>query len=178
MSDKLFLDLRDPNFEKKMQPLIEAINDESPLPCALLCAAYLDKCLKGMVETILIKGSETAKDLMKDDIGILGSLFSRARLLYLLGYLHRPLFENIQKIGQIRNAFAHHHEQLTFDSEDIIDLCGNLKIAEPFTIIGEMDDAAKQELDKQRSAPRSKFTHVTIISLLELIFISRALKSP
>ena len=48
---ELFIDVRNPtNLQLRLQPFIEAINHESPLPCALVCAAYVDKCLLGIIE--------------------------------------------------------------------------------------------------------------------------------
>jgi DNA-binding MltR family transcriptional regulator len=170
-ADKLFLDLRDPNFADKIQPLMDALDGESPLPCALIGGAYLDKCLKGMLETIFVKSSFADK-IMDQERGALGSLFSRARMLYLLGHIDRVTLDNILLVSQIRNDFAHSHEPLTFDSPDIADRCKKLTRRKPVRHFSDLDEAAKKRLKQDEAKPRSRFIFVVMSTVVELSIIA------
>ena len=175
MDDKLFLDLRDPKgASEKMQPLFDAVNGESPLPCALLCAAYIDKCLKGMLETIFIK-SQHAEKIIKIEAGVLGSLFARARLLYLMEKIDRVSLENISIIGQIRNLFAHEPEPLTFESPKIAKLCKDLAFRNPDVVISNLEPKGEEHLLRINNEPRNKFTTVAMTTVIFLLHASLAI---
>lgn len=122
-----FFDARDPEkCWQHIQPLFEAIEKEESLPCVLLCAAYIDSCLKGLLEKQFTQGGSIATEIL-DSKGFLGASYNRARLAYCLGLIDKPTFQNIDFIGQIRNLFAHSPAPVDFDDTEITDLCNKLK---------------------------------------------------
>jgi DNA-binding MltR family transcriptional regulator len=165
---KFFLDWRDPKAMEKLTTLHESVNGEHPLPCALVCAAYIDKCLAELIASRLKKG-ETAKKLLKSDSGLIGSLSNRAKFAYLLGIIDKPTFQDIELICEIRNMFAHSESPLDFDSKDIAKRCSELKTFTPIRLdIPELPKSAKAVIDKLNSGPRDRFVGTTfgIINVL------------
>src|SRR4051812_28039849 len=99
-------ELSDPESDKQLAALFEALNSEEPMACAILCAAYIERCLVVLLQQFFIAGSETGKKLVSHG-GAVGELSGRARLAYCLGLIDDRLRHDIEKIGDIRNEFAH-----------------------------------------------------------------------
>ena len=171
VTDRFFLDIRDPaTFDGKIAPLTNALNGEEALPCVLLGAAYLDKSLLGLLETVFLGTpiSETARDLLKSDRGLIGTLHTRAQMAYLLRLINKPLFINIGHIGTIRNLFAHSHEPLSFESQEIVALCGKLELPDPDVSVS--DASAKAYFLLHEKNPRSRFVSAVMNTLIPLMF--------
>jgi len=167
VTDRFFLDVRKVGNAAKMQPLLNAINAEDPLPCALICAAFIDKCLLGILETLFVKG-RTSEQLLRSDSGLLGSLYSRAKIVYLMGHIDSHLFTNVGHICTIRNLFAHSHEPLSFDSPEVAKLCKELKERVPQVTV-EDPEAARHFANLIENDPRYHFTNVAMATVIELM---------
>ena len=176
MSAKYFLDIRDPNVNLQLEALTKAINGEDPLPCALLCAAYIDKCLQEILELVFVKGG-TAKSLLKPDRGLLGGLRNRAQIAYLMGRIEDTVLTNIERICEIRNLFAHSHEPLTFDSESVVKLCDLIKPPVPHVTVSDIPESEFAELNRMLGASRFRFTSAAINCLTHLIFVALQLRN-
>jgi hypothetical protein len=55
--------------------------------------------------------------------GIIGSFYSRMHVGYALGVFGPKTLRDLDAIRSIRNAFAHSHHDLSFETEAIKDLC-------------------------------------------------------
>jgi hypothetical protein len=171
MADSFFLDTRGPGANERLTPLMAALNHQDPLPCALLCAAYVDKCLLGILEQIFIKGSNTAKNLLKPDWGLIGSLQNRANIVYLLGHISPTTLENIGHICTVRNLFAHSHEPLTFESPKVAEWCARLKPWVPVITINDMPGEQLEQVNASLRKPRSMFVTTVMNTISELILV-------
>jgi DNA-binding MltR family transcriptional regulator len=130
MKDKFFLDLNDrENLKARITLLGEAIDAEAPLPLALLCGAYVDRCLQHILEQYLIK-SDTAKDMLKPTRP-LGSTAMRSRLVYCLGLIDSNTKDLIERIADVRNVFAHSAEPIDWESAPVRDIVAKLPLLAP-----------------------------------------------
>lgn len=118
--------------------LWDTINHEHPLPCVLISTAYIEQCLATLLHSVFIKGS-TSDDLFDHEKGVLKDISSRAKLAYSLGMIPKTLFQNLRKIGEIRNRFAHSHLTVDFSDPEIDKLCRELSRGMPFIAAVRVD---------------------------------------
>lgn len=153
--------------------LYEAINHESPLPCVLISVSYIEKCLAALLAKIFIEGDTSNK--MLHHTGMIGELNSRAKLAYCLGIIDKAIFNNLTRIGEIRNVFAHSHLSLTFDDPEIALLCKALTfplsgiVSNPsgphsFSISGRTEDERPLGFWDQMANMRERFTIIAILT--------------
>lgn len=132
MVDRFFFDARHPEqCVAHLRPLFNAILAEDPVPCALICAAYIDNCLKGLLERAFwasgtAQNSNTAKQILGMN-GFLGPTLNRAKLAYCLSLIKTRTLENIEAIARIRNEFAHSPAPIDFSHPNVKKLCDDLK---------------------------------------------------
>jgi hypothetical protein len=105
--------------------LYDAINDERELTCVLIASSYLDQCVASLLERFLISG-DTTKALLAANGGALGNFSDRTDAAYCLGLIPKGIYQNLRKVAEIRNRFAHSYLSLSFDDPEIINLCHSL----------------------------------------------------
>ncbi len=103
----------------------DVLNDEPEFIQIVVGAAYLDNCLAAMLLGFFIESSIAEKILGPN--GRLGSFAARADLCYCLGLINKPIYQDLEKIAQIRNVPAHHHLMIGFDHPDVARLSGELQ---------------------------------------------------
>lgn len=142
-----------------------AMHDLNPLPCVLLAASYVDRCLVDLLRAHFIDKSGTATDVLDPNKGTLTELSSRAKIAYCIGLISKGLFKNILKISEIRNLFAHSHKAKSFDDDDVIDKCNQLFLPDEdfFTITGNtLVDAYVRDI--VCTSHRAKFSYVAVVT--------------
>lgn len=169
VAEKLFFKIGADDSGEKIQRLFDAVNSESPMPAALVCAAFIDECLADVLREYFIEG-KTSESLLKSD-RMIGSLFARAQVAYCLGLIGKQMFQNITTIGEIRNVFAHNPALLDFDSPDIAKLCGQLVEKEPAQQIG---DPIPEFVRIAHAQPRERFISTAIQTVLFLVMRRKA----
>jgi len=102
------------------------------LSCVLIGASYLDNALGSLLENFLINDSgkgdtKVAIKLLTEPFAPLSTYSARYRMCYALGFYSQTEYDNLSSIGNIRNRFAHSHEPIDFEHEDIIAMCNGLK---------------------------------------------------
>lgn len=110
--------------QAEAEHLFQAVNAEPPLACALIVGASVEKAVLGLVGKYFVDG-ETAKEMLSEN-GILGTFASCAKMAYCLGLVSKGMFENINRIGFVRNIFAHSNIYVDFNERSIVELCSNL----------------------------------------------------
>jgi DNA-binding MltR family transcriptional regulator len=135
--------------------LYEAINKEPPLGCVLIAAAFLEKALTSLLGKLFVE-CETAKNVLSEN-GFLGEFSRCADTAYCLGLISKGMLENLKRIGKIRNLFAHSHQFLDFDTEEVKELCESLTFVTFNQSVGEVDDWFEQALKN----PRNQFTVIS-----------------
>lgn len=132
MAKKNIIPIKDLSTEVKR--LVERLNKESDLSCALIGASYLNECIGSILKKHFRPNSSTALRILMPDKGFLGSFSNRADLCYSLGLVNKEKYNDLKLISEIRNTFAHSHLNITFDSNDVVELTNNLnsyKVAFP-----------------------------------------------
>ena len=127
-----------------------AANGESDRGCVLVLTASLEREVEGLLRSIL-QPSKATDDLLSPHKNFLNTLVARIKLLRALGAISDKHYEQISKIGSIRNDFAHLPLQ-TFDDPKCAARVQNLTFAL---------ESFDQKLD-----PRIRFS--TVVSALEM----------
>jgi DNA-binding MltR family transcriptional regulator len=111
-----------------IQKFFDTLNESSDLAAVVVTASYIDASLGSLLQRRLLESSIT--DALLDLRGPLGTIGARADLAYALSLIDKPLYKAIAKIVEIRNQFAHHHLEHTFESTDVAALCSELRYLE------------------------------------------------
>jgi len=143
----------------------EATSQESDLACALILASYIDQCLASLLQAFLIESSITEK-LLDPNGGLLGSFEARAQLAYTLALISKPEYQNLNRIAQIRNLFAHSHFDIKFEEAAVEKLCNDL-ILPPIQFHGT-DTAQRAKAEESfrstwLTTPRMKYVFNSIL---------------
>lgn len=103
----------------------KALTVESDRGCALFAAAYLDKALSDLLYLSLVENKKIESELF-EGTAPLATFSSRIKLAYYLGKISAGSRSDLDTIRNIRNAFAHKIDLISFDTQSIADRCRNL----------------------------------------------------
>jgi len=112
-------------YAKRFSDFRKALTSESDRGCALFAAAYLDKSLSDLLYVSLVENKKIEEDLFKSQ-GPLSTFSARIKFAYYLGKISPSERRDLDVIRAIRNDFAHHAEEMTFDIQSVRDRCTNL----------------------------------------------------
>ncbi|PEC17922.1 MltR family transcriptional regulator [Bacillus thuringiensis] len=93
----------------------------------LVCGSIIDELLSDLLKAFLIKSDSVDKDLFKGNAA-LSNFDARINMAYYLGLLSKKEKLNITYLQRIRNKFAHQFVNISFESDAIINQCGNFEI--------------------------------------------------
>lgn len=141
------------------QGLLSVLNDGGDTAVILVAASFIDACLGSILERKLIKG-KTSDKLLDPRGGILGSYSSRADMCYVLGFISKPIFQDIQMIGEVRNLLAHSHMALSFDSSEINKLTDKLSYLNSMKNGGSDEPLMRPEI---YSGSRNRFVITSVL---------------
>jgi hypothetical protein len=175
MATSFFLDLNAPDFQEKMTAMYKSLDGEDPLLCALVGTAHIDKCLISLLDLFMIPGTTRDKHLTNPKYGILTGLNERAEFAYLLGMISSTTLRTINTIASIRNAFAHSHVPLTFDSNDVAKYCKDIRLTEPRQTVSDIQDPGFNEWFNSN---RSKFVRAITETIMTLARVPQQLTRP
>ena len=96
------------NLSDDTQKFFDVLSAESDLAVILIAASYLDAALASILQRFLLPGS-TAERLLNARGGALGSFGIRSDICYALGFISKPLYQDLIRIAEMRNICAHHH---------------------------------------------------------------------
>lgn len=102
-----------------------SITSETDRGAALMAAAFMDDKLKLLLEKKLVQDKKISRRAF-DFNGPLGTFSSRIDFSYLLGLLPKNAQRDLHTIRAIRNKFAHHAAPLSFENEEVKNLCDRL----------------------------------------------------
>jgi DNA-binding MltR family transcriptional regulator len=103
---------------------IKQLNEETDRGAALVGLAYLDELLWQLFKA-KSSDKEIAERLLDDPNGLSASA-ARADVARCLGWIGTQMHADLKKIRNIRNAFAHRFEALTFSDPEIRAYCNEL----------------------------------------------------
>jgi hypothetical protein len=135
---------------KESRALWEAIRGESPLACALICGAFLEKALASLLSSFFLKG-ETANKILDENRGALGDFFKRANAAYCCGLITKRMLQALLTIGTIRNTFAHSHTRIDFSDSSLDESFADFKLPNIPKKIGIGGDPQPLDLHDRRT---------------------------
>jgi DNA-binding MltR family transcriptional regulator len=104
----------------------DILNKESDLACVLIGTSYLAELLASIIEVSFIKSSVSGK-LLDPQRGALGGFATRTDLAYCLGLINKNVYQDLIKVAEIRNMFAHSHLALDFGDITVREACDRLQ---------------------------------------------------
>jgi hypothetical protein len=108
---------------------IKEFNTQSPRTVAIVGAAIIEDTLAQILSERLPRNGETKKELFKAN-GALGNLDAKVKVVYAMGLLSKPAFNDLTKIAEVRNKFAHRLDIADFGHAEVRPLCFELKLIE------------------------------------------------
>ena len=108
---------------------------DSDIAVAIVAAALVDDELELFIRRHLITSTRAYRDRVDYlfmPSSAFGSFSTKVDLALVMGWISKPAYNDLTKIKDIRNAFAHKIEVGSFEHESIKDKCGNLSFAETF----------------------------------------------
>jgi DNA-binding MltR family transcriptional regulator len=115
-----------------MEVVYNKLFNSDDIICVLLGANFIDRCLaNALVITLPIKDKDFIKNELLDyNNGVLATYSSRNRILYALKKIDKNFYNDISLIGKIRNRFAHHHLEISFNDDEVKMFCNKLTLWE------------------------------------------------
>jgi DNA-binding MltR family transcriptional regulator len=107
------------------QKFFDVLNQSSDLGVVLVTASYLDASIGSLLHRHF--QTSAVSDKLLDIQGPLGTISARADIAYALGLINKALYQDLLKMIEIRNAFAHHHLEQNFQVAAIGALCDELR---------------------------------------------------
>src|ERR1700738_4686041 len=94
----------------------------------------LTKKLKENLRDDEAKDTQTSLVEMFRSTGPLGAFASKIRLGFLMRLYGTTAYKDLMTVKDIRNRFAHRMDILSFETNEIVTLCRNLKIIENYVL--------------------------------------------
>ncbi|HOE18860.1 MAG TPA: hypothetical protein PLX02_14300 [Syntrophorhabdaceae bacterium] len=127
--------------------VFETLNDGSDLACVLIGTSYLAELLASAIKVSFIESSISEK-LLDPQRGAVGGFATRADLAHCLGLINKDIYQDLIRIAEIRNMFAHKHLALDFGDGDVRKTCDELK-AWRFVLLGEEEEFPVEPTPRQ-----------------------------
>lgn len=112
---------------KRFRNVRSELAKESDRGVALYATAHIDTELEQLLQKKLIGSEKHLKEILSFN-GPLGTFSSKIKLSYSLGLIDKVMMDDINILRKIRNEFAHSDEAISFDTQNIKDLCCNLQL--------------------------------------------------
>lgn len=114
-----------PEGSKQCNEWVGRLTTNSDTEVAVIVASYVDAALEALLRNFLIDDQNEADELLGADRPI-GSFGARIRTAYVLGLITRQERDDLKRIKDIRNEFAHSFEGRDFTQQPIRSWCENI----------------------------------------------------
>jgi hypothetical protein len=118
------------SISSKFEEMARQLENETDRGAALVGAAWLDATLESMLSQFLIDEPPKVDRLFSQN-GPLSTFSARIDMTYCLGFYGPKTYHDLHLIREIRNDFAHHIEEATFNDQSIRDRCDSLRNIPP-----------------------------------------------
>jgi hypothetical protein len=97
---------------------------------ALICQTFVEKALEIAIFASLAPYDEEANKRIfdYDNRGPIADFSAKIKLGYVMGIFGKETKADLDLIREIRNAFAHSLQPISFETKEVIDMCGRLAI--------------------------------------------------
>jgi len=163
---------------EESKKLYDVLNNESDLACVLIAANYLDYALASLLKRHFIESSAVNK-LLDPPGGALSTFAGRSDLAYCLGLIPKGLYQNLETIGQIRNAFAHSYLSLELDDSEIKKLVDKLIPPTVHQSVTVDEDGVRQSGPTSLSingSSRDRFDLIVVLMVNRLLLTGLSVK--
>ena len=147
---------------KDTQKVYNILNEESDLACVLIGTSYLAELLASTIKIAFIETSVSQK-ILDPQRGMIGGFASRADLAYCLGIINKTNYQDLLKIAEIRNKFAHKHLALDFGNTTIRKICAELKTWQMLLLDKKEETTEKLTQEQMRSYTRNQFNMSVVL---------------
>lgn len=107
-------------FREFHNEFIQEMQAPSERGFVILGVAYLDEALKQLLAAFLLEDVGRKEEFLDGEgNGPLGTLHSRIRATYLLGLISEEEYEDLERLREIRNQYAHALHGVTLDNDYI-----------------------------------------------------------
>lgn len=103
------------------------IANSSDRGIALICGSVIEELLSNLLKSFFVNSRTIDSDLFKGN-GALSNFDSKIKIAFYLGLISKHELTNITYLQRIRNRFAHRIINISFDSNDISNMCSNFNI--------------------------------------------------
>lgn len=100
-------------------------SEDSDRAIVIVGLAYIEDLLLNILENFFPSDSKTVDRLLSHS-GVLGTVNSKISLIYSLGFIDKIVMQDLEKVTQIRNKFAH-KTNISFEDDMVVKLCKELK---------------------------------------------------
>lgn len=135
-------------------------HDESDRAAAVLAGGYLDAFLESALRSVLTPGGRT--DDLFDARGVLQSFAAKIGLSFSLGIVTEPLARDMDLVRKVRNYFAHHVWEASFDSSPVCDWCSQIGV------VDSAIDSTTKERVKDENPARLRYLLAVGLSTLQI----------
>ena len=127
--------------------VFETLNEGSDLACVLIGTSYLPELLASAIKVSFIESSVSEK-LLDPQRGAVGGFATRADLAYCLGLINKTVYQDLIRVAEIRNMFAHKHLALDFGDSAVRKACDELQAWRP-VLLGEEEEVPVEPTPRQ-----------------------------
>lgn len=151
--------------------LFDVLNNETDLPCVLIGVSFLDETVRALLNAFFKKGN-TSDKLLSPLGGAIGEFSTRCDLGYCLGLVKKCHFQDLRKLAEVRNVFAHHHLGASFSDSEVQKKCRELTTPDLLSAFGgELSKPTEQyRLEQRAQDARNRFT-VSIAMLSNYLLV-------
>lgn len=136
--------------------VFETLNEGSDLTCVLIGTSYLAELLASALKESFI-GDSVSEKLLDPQRGAIGGFATRADLAYCLGLISKTAYQDLIKVAEIRNMFAHKHLALDFGDISVRKTCDELQSWRS-VLLGEEEEVSIELTPEQiRTRARNQF---------------------
>jgi DNA-binding MltR family transcriptional regulator len=108
--------------------VVKGFHNETDRAAAVLAASFVECFLEELLRVFMHNGPVV--DQLFEAHGALSTFSARSDCAYALRIIDENLHRNLKFIRQIRNHFAHHPSETSFDDSPIRDFCAHLSLGE------------------------------------------------
>lgn len=126
-NDSLENTFKQNQYQEYLNEFKKEIETSSDRGIVLTCGSIMDVLLTDILKSFLVQTDKIDKDLFKVN-GPLATFDSKIKMSFYLGLISKNEVDNLTFLQRVRNKFAHQIVNISFENNDIANICKNFKI--------------------------------------------------
>ena len=114
------------------QKTVQSFHSESDRAAAVLAGSFIESFIAKFIRSHMIENPEI--DLLFDGFGPFSTYSQRVQTAFAFGLISEQDKSDLNNIAKIRNRFAHHPLEASFETSPVSDWCRNLSTYEVFPL--------------------------------------------